>query len=135
MKDNCRWILDRRLCWVVLLTFTCLALWPANARAALIESRLTDGSVVSERIEMIDAIRTALEKDVVAQRLADYGLTPAEISTKLPTMTDEQLHQLASLSDSLGEGGDALGAVIAVLLIILLVVVILKITDREITVH
>jgi hypothetical protein len=71
---------------------------------------------------------------VVAQRLADYGLSAEQIMAKLPTMSDEQLHQLASLSDSLGEGG-VLGTVIAILLIVLLVIVILRIHDRQVIIR
>jgi len=134
MSDRHHSILDPRICWMVLLAFTCLALWPVNGRAALIESRLADGSVVSQRTEMIEGIRQVLERDIVAQRLADYGLTSEEVSARLPTLSDEQLHQLASLTDSLGEGG-VLGAVIAVLVIVLLVIVILKVADREVVVR
>jgi hypothetical protein len=55
------------------------------------------------------------------------------VSAKLPTLSDEQLHQLASLSESLGEGG-ILGAVIAILVIVLLVIVILKVTNKQVIV-
>jgi hypothetical protein len=82
----------------------------------------------------MNKIRQALEAEVVAQRLADFGLSQEEVAAKLPTLSDEQLHQLAGLSDSLAEGG-VLGAVIAVLLIVLLVVVILKLVDKEIIVR
>ena len=40
-----------------------------------------------------ETIRKALELEVVSQRLADYGLTDKEVSAKLPTLSDEQLHQ------------------------------------------
>jgi hypothetical protein len=56
------------------------------------------------------------------------------VAAKLPSLSDEQLHQLAGLSDSLAEGG-ILGVVIAVLLIVLLVVVILKISDRQVIIR
>jgi ribose 1,5-bisphosphokinase PhnN len=101
----------------------------------LLESRLSDGQVASERLQQIDAIRLALEKEVVAQRLADYGLSAEQILAKLPTMSDEQLHQLASMSDTLGEGGDGLGAIVAILLIVLLVIVILKVSDKQIIIR
>jgi hypothetical protein len=87
-----------------------------------------------ERQADLETVRQALEHELVAQRLADYGLTPDQVSTKLTELSDAQLHQLASLSDSLAEGG-VLGFVIGVLLVILLVIVILKISDRRITVH
>jgi hypothetical protein len=127
------WFLDLRISWTVLAAFCCLALVPANARATLAPSRLADGAAMTERAAMIETIRTALEKEVVAQRLADYGLTPEEVSARLPSLSDEQLHQLASLSDTLAEGG-VLGLVIAVLVIVLLVIVILKLTDKQIIV-
>lgn len=135
MTKRSGWILDSRICWLVLLAFTGLFLLQAPAEASLIPSRLASGELATaERQAQIDSIRQALEQDLVSQRLADYGLTPAEISAKLPTLSDDQLHQLASLSKSAGEGG-ILGEVIAVLLVILLVVVILKLMNKEIVIR
>jgi hypothetical protein len=127
-------ILDSRISWFVLLVFAIFSLLPSQGHAALLESRLADGQVASERLQQIDSIRMALEKEVVAQRLADYGLSAEQIMAKLPTMSDEQLHQMASLSDSLGEGG-VLGTVIALLLIVLLVIVILRIHDKQVIIR
>ena len=134
MSGKRSWILNARICWVVLVAFSCLALFPVNGNASLVPSRLADGAAVSERAAQIETIRHALEREVVAQRLADYGLTPEEVAARLPSLSDEQLHQLASLSDSLGEGG-ILGFVIAVLVIVLLVIVILKLTDKQIIIR
>jgi hypothetical protein len=118
---------------MVLFAFCCLSLIPANGSASLIESRLSGGESLMQREAEIETIRQTLEREVVVQRLADYGLSPEEVSAKLPTLSDEQLHQLASLSESLGEGG-ILGAVIAILVIVLLVIVILKVTDKQVIV-
>ncbi|MEZ4598253.1 MAG: PA2779 family protein [Syntrophotaleaceae bacterium] len=134
MRSNKPWILHNRICWTVLLAFTFLAMLPVNSSASLAESRLSNGETISLRAGQIEKIRQALEQEVVAQRLADYGLTPEEVSAKLPTMSDEQLHQLAGLSDTLAEGG-ILGLVIGVLLVILLVVVILKVADKQIIIR
>ena len=128
------WILDARIGWTVLFAFCCLCLVPANGGAALIESRLSDGSSLAQRTAQIESIRQALEQETVVQRLSDFGLSSDEIAAKLPTMSDEQIHQLAGLSDSLAEGG-ILGAVITVLVIVLLVVVILKLTDKQVIVR
>lgn len=127
------WILNARICWMVLVAFSLFSLLPVNGNASLVPSRLADGSAVSERAAKIETIRQALEQQVVAQRLADYGYTPAEVAARLPSLSDEQLHQLAGLSDTLGEGG-VLGFVIAVLVIVLLVIVILKVSDKRIIV-
>ena len=69
MSTKRPWILDTRLCWMVLLAFTCLSLLPVNSSASLVPSRLADGSAVSEREGRIESIRQALEQEVVAQRL------------------------------------------------------------------
>jgi hypothetical protein len=133
MYDRNSWVLDTRICWMVLFAFCCLSLIPANGSASLIESRLSGGESLMQREAEIETIRQTLEREVVVQRLADYGLSPEEVSAKLPTLSDEQLHQLASLSESLGEGG-ILGAVIAILVIVLLVIVILKVTNKQVIV-
>jgi hypothetical protein len=125
------WILDFRICWMVLIAFCALSLIPVNGNAALIQSRLADGVSVAERQAQIETIRQTLEQEVVAQRLADFGLSKAEIAAKLPTLSDAQVHQLAGLSKDIA-GGGAAEAVIAVLVIIILVVVIVKLMDREI---
>lgn len=125
------WVLDLRICWMVLIAFCALSLVPVNGNAALVPSRLADGASVSERQAQVETIRQALEQEVVAQRLADFGLSKEEIAAKLPTLSDAQLHQLAGLSKDLASGGAA-EAVIAVLLVIILVIVIIKLMDREI---
>jgi len=128
------WVLDVRICWMVLIAFCFLSLVPANGNAALIGSRLADGSIAVERQGQIETIRQALERQVVAQRLADFGLSPEDIAAKLPTMSDEQLHQLAGLSKDVA-AGNGLEAIVAVLLIVFLVVVILKLMDREVIIR
>jgi len=130
---KCR-ILDVRICWIVLLAFCLLSMVPANGSASLVESRMSSGKTLSQRAEQLEKVRQALEKEVVAQRLADFGLSQEEVAAKLPTLSDDQLHQLAGLSDSLAEGG-ILEAIIAVLLIVLLVVVILKVSGKEIIIR
>lgn len=128
-------LLDARIIWLVLLCFTALSLLPMPARAALIESRLSGEPVSGQRAQDLETVRSALEREIVAQRLADYGLSVVEIRGKLNSLTDAQLHQLASVSDSLAEGGDGLGLVVTVLVIVLLVVVILKLMDKEVIVR
>ncbi len=128
------WLLDARICWVVLAAFCSLALIPAEARAGLVESRLASGDTLSQRSVQIESIGKALEHELVRQRLADYGLTSEEISAKLQTLSDSQLQQLASLSDEIA-AGDGLGVVIALLVIVILVLVILKLYNKEIVIR
>ena len=136
MKSSIRWILNPRIIWTVLLAFAVFSISPPPAQAALIESQLSGSQVaVSQRVADLETVRQALEHEMVAQRLADYGFSQQEAQLKLQTMTDAQLHQLASASDTLAEGGDGLGIVVTVLVIILLVIVILKLTDKQIIIR
>lgn len=134
MSSKKPWILDARICWIVVMAFSLLALIPSNGLASLAESRLSSGETLSQRAEQIEKIRLALEKEVVAQRLADYGLSKEDVAAKLPSLSNEQLHQLAGLSDSLAEGG-ILEVIIAILLIVLLVIIILKVTEKQVIIR
>jgi hypothetical protein len=114
-----------------MVAFCSLALIPVQVQASLVDSRLASGESLSQRASQIESIGKALEHEIVRQRLADFGLSPQEISDKLQTLSDAQLQQLASLSDDLA-AGNGLGVVIAILVIVILVIVILKLYDREI---
>jgi hypothetical protein len=129
-----KWFFDTRICWPILVAYLFLALIPSDAEAFLAQSRMSSGEIVAERSANIASIQAALENKVVAQRLADYGLTPQEVNAKLGTLSDDQLHQLASLSGDVG-GGGILGVVIAVLLVILLVVLILHFSGKRVVVQ
>jgi hypothetical protein len=124
--------MDSRIVWAAIVTFTIFSFGPPPVHAALIESQLSGGPVVSQRTADIETVRQALEHELVAQRLADYGFSTQEVDARLQTMSDAQLHQLASASDTLAEGGDGLGVVVTLLVIVLLVVLIMKLSDRQI---
>ncbi len=126
-------VLDKRLCKFVLVFFLLVSLIPSTGSASLIESRLSTGEQISERAEKIESVRKALEHKVVAQRLADYGLSQEEVMARMHSMDDKQLHQLASLSDEVGGGG--VGLVIGVLLVVLLVVIILNVANKRVVVQ
>jgi len=86
------------------------------------------------RGEEIGKVQRALENEILIEKFKAYGLNPGEISDRLQSMSDEQIHLLAQASDQLLVGGDALGFVIAILVIILLVILILKLYDKQIVV-
>lgn len=128
-----RFLLDKRICKFVLVFYFFVALIPSTGEASLIESRLSTGEQISERAEKIESVRKALEHKVVAQRLADHGLSQDEVMARMNSLDDKQLHQLASLSDEVGGGIG--GVIIGVLLVALIVVLILKIADRRVVVQ
>lgn len=122
----------RCLVWVLVVWLAHLAALPAPAAAAPAPSHLA--LAASERGAGLEAIRVFLERKVVRQRLADLGLSPEEIQARLPQMTDEQVHAVASRIEGLQAGGDGLGIAIGILVLVLVIIVILKITDTRIIV-
>ena len=111
-----------------------LALDAAPALAGLAPSRPTGATAVaSVRDADLIAVRRALEHKVVAQKLRDYGVAPAEVSARLAALPDQDLHLLASYSKGLPSGGDdALGTIILLLVIVILVIVILRLLNKQV---
>src|SRR5918911_1419123 len=111
---------------IVLASFTPAALISKSAEGALVGSQmiLPDGEKLSVREVNVEKIRRALENKVVAEKLKSYGLSKEEVMTKIEKMNNDQVHQLAALSDRIPAGGDA-GWVIGILVIVVLVLVIL----------
>lgn len=107
----------------------------APAAAGLMPSRTTGTTGVAnvrdaDRME----VQRALEHRVVAQKLRDYGVTPDQVEARLASLSDVELHQLASATRGLPSGSDGLGSLIAVLIIVLLVVLIVKLLNKEIVI-
>ena len=132
MNVSCRLVLNPGIIWAVIFAFAIFSSAPTPVQAALVGSQLSNDQAVSQRSTDLDTVRQALEHRLVAQRLADYGFSTEEVRLKLQSLSDAQLHQLASVSDSLAEGADGLGILVTVLVIVLLVVVILKLSDKQI---
>ena len=77
-----------------------------------------------------------LERKVVMQKLLDYGVSPQEAAAKLRSMSDQDLHRLASLTDRVAAGADdGVGLVIGLAILIILIIVIFKLMNKEIIVR
>lgn len=113
----------RCLVWVLVAWMGGLGMLPAPAEAAPAPTHLL--LPAPDRAAGLAAIQTFLERKVVRQRLSDLGLSGEEIQARLPGMTDEQIHAVASRIDGLQAGGD-LGLILAILLVVLIIVVILR---------
>jgi hypothetical protein len=75
-------------------------------------------------------IRAELEKDAVAQRLADLGFSFDEVNSRLENLSDEQLHKFAMDLDQLRTGGDAIATLVGAALFVFLVILILDLTGK-----
>ena len=105
-----------------------------EALAGVIASHGIDGASV--RGADIGKLQTFLEQKIVLQKLTDYGVSLDDAMAKIRSMSDADLHRLASLSDRAGEGADsALGFLIGVAVLIILIVVIVKLMNKEIIIR
>jgi len=108
----------------------------APAAAGLSPSRVSGTtSIASSRDADMLVAQRALENKVVAQKLRDYGLAPAEAQARLASMSDKDLHTLASATKGLPSGGDGTGAIIGILVVVILVIVVLRLMNREVVVR
>jgi hypothetical protein len=106
------------------------------ATAALAPSRFSGATaIVSSRDADLLVVGRTLENRVVAQKLADYGVTPEQIRMRLASMSDEDVHQLATASQGLPSGGDGIGVIISLLVVVILVIVIMKLMNKEIVIR
>jgi hypothetical protein len=119
---------------MLVLSMSALNFGPAQAGLAPSRTSGTTDIASARDADMLVAQRT-LENKIVAQKLRDYGVTAEEAQFRLASMSDQDLHTLASTSKGLPSGGDgATGAVIAILVIVLLVIVILRLMHRDVVV-
>lgn len=106
---------------------------PSQSSAMFISPSPGAGSLSIDSAVDISKIRTFLESKIVQQRLADFGLTGEEISSRLGQLSPDQLHRIATHIDQLDSGGDsALGVLISLLVIVILIIVVLKLMNRQI---
>jgi hypothetical protein len=87
----------------------------------------TEALVTTNRDADMASIRTQLDRQDVRQQMQELGVDAASIDTRLASLSDRELHQLAADMQSAPAGGELLavvGAVFVVLLILELVGVI-----------
>jgi hypothetical protein len=118
---------------LVVLSMSAMDFSPALA--AIAPSRTSGATTITSArdADMLVAQR-ALENKIVAQKLRDYGVAPEDAQLRLASMTDEDLHTLATASRGLPSGGDGTGAIIGILVVIILVIVVLRLMNREVVV-
>lgn len=129
----------RRTAWFVALAIA-MAGWMGVlesfrgvAEAGVIASR---GGAGDLRAAEIAKVQTFLEQKVVMQKLMDYGVSPDEAMAKIRSMSDRDLHRLASLTDRVAEGTDSgVGLAIGVAVLVILVLIILMLMNKRVVVR
>jgi len=124
---------DIAIVFLVLITFVPVSLISISANAAVTESQMISPGENASTIREINElkVRRALENKIVAEKLMGHGLTKEEVSEKIDGMSDEQVHQIASLTDRIPAGGDGgLAIVVTILVIVALVLLIVYLFKR-----
>jgi len=120
---------------IVVLSMSALNVSPAMA--GLAPSRASGATTIASArdADMLVAQRV-LENKIVAQKLRDYGVAAADAQLRLASMSDRDLHTLASASRGLPSGGDGtVGALIGVCVLVILIIVILRLMNRQVVVR
>jgi len=103
------------------------------AEAGVIASSIEGAA---SRGEDMAKVQSFLENKVVVQKLVDYGVSPAEAMAKVRSMSAQDLHRLASLTDRAAAGTDSgIGILIGLAILIILIIVIFKLMNKEIVVR
>ncbi|HZX14330.1 MAG TPA: PA2779 family protein [Thermodesulfobacteriota bacterium] len=112
---------------IILTSFTPVSLISRSAECAIAGSQMiSPGGKTSVREINEEKIRRTLENKIVVEKLRSYGLSKEEVMAKMERMSDEQIHQLAALSDKIPAGGNgAIIAVVAILVVFVIIIVVL----------
>ena len=123
--------------WTALVAILCMSLLDIRpAMAGLAPSRASGVTAIgSARDGDMLIVQRALENKVVAQKLRDYGVSPADAQLRLAGVSDQDLHTLASASRGLPSGGDAAGGLISLLVVVILVIIILRLLNHEVIIR
>lgn len=126
-----RLLFRKALCVYLIMALMVLGCLPYDLMAAMIPSELESAGMASamNRTADIETIQHVLESKVVAQRLADLGLSIEEVQQSMSKLTTQELHQIASNLEGLQSGGD-LGLIVGILVVVVLVLLIIFLAKR-----
>jgi hypothetical protein len=117
---------------VLALVAISTAAGPAEAMLLPASPDAAPGTAAYDRATDLAMVQKTLESKELRQKLMDYGLTPEETEARISSLSDEQLHRLASNLDSVQAGGDALSFLLGLVIIALLVVLIIYLLEGRV---
>lgn len=89
----------------ILVSFICC--FTSTAYASFIRSSAQEDAVVTDE-QAVDVVKAALEKEWIAERLAELGLSSEEIVARLDELTENELAEIEELlqfRDNIQAGG------------------------------
>ena len=119
--------------FIVLASFTPVSLISKSVEGAMVSSQmiLSDGKTADRGMDE-EKVRRMLENKIVAERLKSHGLSKEEVTAKMDRMSDEQIHQLAALSDRIPAGGDGAATAAVIVLVVFIIAILMLILLRRI---
>ena len=117
---------------IILASFIPVSLISKSAQAAIVGSQMifSDENKASGRDVDEEKVRRTLENKIVIEKLKSYGLSQEEVRVKMQRMSDDQIHQLAALSERIPAGGNGVGLVVGLLAVVVLVLLIIYLVQR-----
>ncbi len=123
----------KQIAFYLVLVMAVLSIVP-RVDASMVDSELIT-KALSQRQTDINKIQRFLESEIVQKRLKALGYSSEEISKRLNSLSDEELHQFASRVDQLRIAGDSgLSVIVTLLVIAILVVFLLQLTGHRVVV-
>jgi hypothetical protein len=102
----------RMLALILILTMSVVSTAAGPAEAMHLSPTApsaTDQGGATVRDRDIAEIQTALESKILKERLMDYGLYPEQALSRIQTLSDEDVHLLATNINALQAGGGGAG--------------------------
>jgi hypothetical protein len=124
--------LMKHVSWYLIIAIFIIGIAP-KADAGIAPSEIIVMSQV-DRMADIEKIQKVLEMKMVRERLEKLGFAQDEIQSRLSSLSDRQVHNLALQIDEIKVGGDGLGIIIALLVITILVVLLIQLTGHRVVV-
>jgi len=128
----------RRTAWFFVLAIVMagwmgvLGTFRGVAEASVIASHSGAGDL---RAAEIAKVQTVLEQKVVMQKLLDYGVSSEDAMAKVRSMSESDLHRLATLTDRVAAGADGVGFAIGLAVLVILILVILMLMNKRVVVR
>jgi hypothetical protein len=118
--------LTKPVAHLVVLGMLALSLHLPAANAALVGTEAVVSAAQAQQDR--ERVLNTLNRDDVKAQLVARGVDPAQVQTRLESLTDEEVQTLDARMDQLPAGGDALGLLVF-LFIVLLITDILGFTN------
>lgn len=124
-------MLKSKLAKVLIVLLVCLSIshFPEIAVAQVAERMIPTSEVVEtlSRVDLEANIQSYLDREDLKKELTKIGLSTAEISKRMASLSTEELKQLSKQLEQARYGGEVVEILIVVLLVILIIYLVKRI--------